>query len=166
MTANTPAHAATPWYRQFWPWFLIALPGAVVIAAFVTFYIANRHADDLVVDEYYKEGLAINRRLAKQQRARDLGIDATLTIGPQSLRLYTTGPVADPVLSLSLAHPMEADRDFQLSLARHPDGGYTAPLSAAIAPHWHWSLENRGDVTWRVEGSLSAQDFSAIDSDN
>ncbi|MFT7320700.1 FixH family protein, partial [Congregibacter sp.] len=33
-----------PWYQQFWPWFLIALPGSVVIAGLSTLYIANRYS--------------------------------------------------------------------------------------------------------------------------
>ena len=55
-----------PWYRQFWPWFLIALPATVVVAGLTTWWIAAHKADSLVVDDYYKEGLAINRQLRKQ----------------------------------------------------------------------------------------------------
>lgn len=29
-----------PWFKQFWPWFLISLPGSVVIASMVTISIA------------------------------------------------------------------------------------------------------------------------------
>jgi hypothetical protein len=39
---------SSPWYRQFWPWFLIALPAASVIGSFVTLAIAIRHADTVV----------------------------------------------------------------------------------------------------------------------
>ena len=52
-----------PWYRQFWPWFLIALPGTVVIASLVTVYIAVNNADPVVDGNYYKHGLTINERL-------------------------------------------------------------------------------------------------------
>ncbi|MDX2349593.1 MAG: FixH family protein, partial [Porticoccus sp.] len=41
-----------PWYRQFWPWFLMALPGSVVIAGLTTVYIAFNGADTLVNDNY------------------------------------------------------------------------------------------------------------------
>lgn len=43
-----------PWYRQFWPWFIIALPTAAVIASFVSLWLAVSHPDPLVVtdDEY------------------------------------------------------------------------------------------------------------------
>lgn len=37
-----------PWYKQFWPWFIFGLPAAVVIASFVTLYIAIIHRDVMV----------------------------------------------------------------------------------------------------------------------
>lgn len=33
-----------PWYKQFWPWFLISLPGSVVIASMFTISIAVENA--------------------------------------------------------------------------------------------------------------------------
>lgn len=33
-----------PWYKQFWPWFLIALPGSVVIASMFTITLAIENA--------------------------------------------------------------------------------------------------------------------------
>lgn len=61
---NSTGHLdTTSWYRQFWPWFLIALPGAVVVASLITVYIAVTHQDPLVDGNYYKHGLTINERL-------------------------------------------------------------------------------------------------------
>jgi hypothetical protein len=40
-----------PWYRQFWPWFIIALPAAVVVASFFTLWLAISNPDHLVLDE-------------------------------------------------------------------------------------------------------------------
>ena len=40
-----------PWFRQFWPWFIIALPAAAVIASFFTLWLAISRPDHLVVDE-------------------------------------------------------------------------------------------------------------------
>tara|TARA_R110001592_G_scaffold59200_1_gene179570 strand:+ start:14934 stop:15134 length:201 start_codon:yes stop_codon:yes gene_type:complete len=33
-----------PWFKQFWPWFLISLPGAVVIASIFTIGLAIENA--------------------------------------------------------------------------------------------------------------------------
>ena len=40
-----------PWYKQFWPWFIIALPASAVIASFFTLWLAISNPDHLVVDE-------------------------------------------------------------------------------------------------------------------
>lgn len=47
------------WYKQFWPWFLIALPSAAVIASFITLGIAIKHADTPVHDDYVQHGLTV-----------------------------------------------------------------------------------------------------------
>ena len=42
---NSPDPHARPWYRQFWPWLLIAIPLAGVVMASVTATYAWRYAD-------------------------------------------------------------------------------------------------------------------------
>jgi FixH len=37
---NITPSKPTPWFKQFWPWFLISLPGTVVIASMITLSIA------------------------------------------------------------------------------------------------------------------------------
>jgi hypothetical protein len=39
-----------PWYREPWPWVLIAIPLLTVIASGVTFWLAVTHPDYLVVE--------------------------------------------------------------------------------------------------------------------
>lgn len=40
-----------PWYRQFWPWLLIALPTAAVVASMITLWLAVSHKDPIVIEE-------------------------------------------------------------------------------------------------------------------
>jgi hypothetical protein len=150
---------ALPWYRQFWPWFLILLPASVVVAGLSTLFIANRHADDLVVDDYYREGLAINRQLEKKQRASALQLSASIQFGPDSVTARLSGPVDDTALRLSLSHPLEADRDFTLSLSRVGPGLYRGALEHRVAPRWHWTLESL-DNRWRLDGAVQASEVS------
>jgi hypothetical protein len=154
-----PREDALPWYRQFWPWFLILLPASVVVAAVSTLVIANRGADDLVVDEYYKDGLAINRQLEKQRRARELGIAADLSVEGRSIVVQTRGPVRANALRLQLSHPMEADRDFELALDNFGSGVFRGTLPQPVAQRWHWILESPGDQAWRIDGTLGDADF-------
>ncbi len=160
MTQATFQADPTPWYRQFWPWFVFALPACVVVAGITMIVIANRHADDLVVDEYYKTGLAINRELEKRERAETLGLAAGFEISGASVAVTVTGPVADQVLTLRLSHPLEANRDFTVALQPLDNGRYVATLREPVGPRWHWILEPAGESAWRLDGVLSSPDFA------
>jgi hypothetical protein len=53
---NTLPGQNVPWYRQFWPWFIIALPASAVVAGFITLWLAISNPDGMVVsdDEYQR----------------------------------------------------------------------------------------------------------------
>lgn len=51
-----------PWYRQFWPWVLIAIPAAAVLASAVTVWLAVTHVDPLVVEEQEYEHIRSEMR--------------------------------------------------------------------------------------------------------
>ena len=161
MSRRLPVEDTQPWYKQFWPWVLILLPGTVVVAGLTMVFIANRHADDLVVDEYYKDGLAINRQLEKKQRAQALGINAQLHFGAAMVSAHTSGPIEAGELKLLMSHPLEADRDFDITLNRQEAGVYRGKLPQAIAPRWHWTLELELEdgQGWRLDGSVQASDI-------
>ena len=61
-----------PWYKEPWPWFLMAGPAIVIVAGFATAWLAIISNDGLVTDDYYKQGLAINQRLQRDHHASDL----------------------------------------------------------------------------------------------
>jgi hypothetical protein len=151
-----------PWYRHFWPWFLMSLPAAVVVAGLSTAFIAYEHADDLVVDDYYKDGLAINQQLAKKKRAANLGLSASLQFKGDAVTVTLTGPIRDSELSLLLSHPVEADRDFAVPLVRMASGTYRGSLDQTVAPHWHWTLQDLRRDDWRLDGVVQAGDFDHV----
>ena len=165
MTRQIPDGDTRPWHRQFWPWFLIMLPASVVVAGLSTLYIANRHSDDLVVDEYYKDGLAINRQLEKKQRASAQGISASLQFDSGSVSVRLDGPVNSEELVLLLSHPLEADRDFTVTLDKASVGLYTGILEAPVAARWHWTLEAQDGAGWRLDGVVQAADTGHAASD-
>jgi uncharacterized protein len=57
------------WYREPWPWILMAGPAIVVVAGCVTAFIAVTTSDGLVAEDYYRRGVEINRRLSTEERA-------------------------------------------------------------------------------------------------
>ncbi len=159
MNKHFPDGDTEPWYRQFWPWVLILLPASVVVASLYTLYLANRHADDLVVDEYYKNGLAINRQLERKQRAEARGISTTLLFSDGFVTAVITGEVTDPQLQLLLSHPLEADRDFAVPLVQIEPGTYRGSLPHPVIPRWHWTLQQLGPEGWRLDGSVDQADM-------
>jgi hypothetical protein len=149
-----------PWYRQFWPWFLIALPLASVLGGLATVVIALNSRDGLVVDDYYKEGLAINRVLARDRRAAELGLTAAVNLdsasGEVSARVVSRVLEELPPerLRLSLQHPTRAHMDQSLELHWVPDGAYAGTLAPLAEGNWYLLLEPvAGD--WRLTGRLS-----------
>lgn len=148
------------WYQQFWPWFIIALIGSVVVASLITLVIAVRHSDDLVVDDYYKVGLAVNQHLEHRQLAERLGISAELYITDAKVHVIVQNIKRDSTPILTLAHPLEADRDRTFKLLPDPDGGFFANLDSPIGPRWHWTIQDSNPQKWLLSGVLSADAFA------
>ena len=49
-----------PWYKQVWPWILIAIPVLTALRAIYAVVLMNQQQPDLVIDDYYKAGKSIN----------------------------------------------------------------------------------------------------------
>lgn len=63
------AQPTTPWYRQLWPWLIMAPPFVSVIAGIALLWTAISSNDGLVTPDYYKQGIEINQRLTREQAA-------------------------------------------------------------------------------------------------
>ena len=62
------------WYKQFWPWFLIIVPITSMVLSFSMMGLAFNGEDSMVIDDYYKEGRAINLKIQKFEQAKKLNI--------------------------------------------------------------------------------------------
>ncbi len=51
-----------PWWRYGYVWLVIGGPLVVVIASFITLYLAITRPD-AVIDDYYRKGMEINKTL-------------------------------------------------------------------------------------------------------
>jgi len=54
-----------PWFKQFWPWFLISLPGSVVVASIFTISLAVENAPIITQSNLGKFVQPINKEQAK-----------------------------------------------------------------------------------------------------
>lgn len=163
---------ARPWYREPWPWFLMALPAAAVVAGIVTAVIALRGADSVVAADYYKRGLAINEELSRSRLAAALGIEAELRIGGVEpgdfvgVRLVAAQALPpEAALRVRLVHPGRsgADRSAVLARVAVADAGRSAEYAGswgeaapvARQPAWRIVVET---AQWRLDGDAMMQD--------
>ena len=145
-----------PWYRQFWPWFLIFFPMSAVVAGLFTLYLAIVSDDGLVADDYYKKGLAINVDLHKDQRAVELGLLTNIVFGDDGVvRLTVSSDKVEALpplaMRLVLVHPTRAHMDQSLELQSQADGSYSATMERPKKGYWHLRLEDLGG-DWRLTG--------------
>ena len=58
--------APLPWWKFGHVWMIIAGPAIVVVAGFVTLYIAVHRPDPVISEDYYRKGIEINKTLETQ----------------------------------------------------------------------------------------------------
>jgi hypothetical protein len=149
-----------PWYRQPWPWLLMIAPAAAVVMGIVMVVLGLRSDDGLVVDDYYKQGLAINQVLDREVRAAALGLEASLAFNPDRdrVRLALTGrAAAGEGATLRLVHPTRSGQDQVVVLATGGGGLLEGTLRPPVAGTWHLVLEgDRGN--WRLAGEWRTVD--------
>ena len=152
-----------PWYRQFWPWFIIALPASAVVASLYTVSLAVRTTDSLVVTSEDGMDVVASRHLAAEQFAAERGLGATLTIDLESgaiLAKLTADTDVDwpKTLQLLFSHPAFAHRDQRITLtAALPDSDGTPVWSGYFVdvPDGRWYVVLADGHTWRLSGNWS-----------
>ncbi|MFZ6767180.1 FixH family protein [Undibacterium sp. Di26W] len=102
------------WYKE--PWLLLVAggPAIVVCASLITGYIAMHGADKVVAEDYYKQGLMINKDIQRDAKARELQLQATIKAD------FLTGKI-----QLQLSGKGRLSDTIQLSLANAATGGNT-----------------------------------------
>lgn len=157
MNPTRPEAQPPPWYRQFWPWFLIALPGSVVVASLFTAWLAVNSPNPMVVDDYARIARATEKRMERDDAAAALGVTAEirLVVGAGVVEVRLSPEAANPEsLELRLSHPLIETRDQVVELTRVP-GGWSGVLEP---PEGRWYLQlYPGDRAWRLSGELEGQ---------
>ena len=149
------------WYQEPFVWFLIAIPLSSVLVGMVMLWFAVDTDDGLVVDDYYKQGLAINKKLDRDVVARQYALDSTLRFVHAFDQIHVALNARDKFtypteIRLGLYHATRKGFDREMTLTRISDTGYSGPLPELTAGRWyvtlfhdHWRLI--GVMVWPTE---------------
>jgi hypothetical protein len=165
---------AHPWYRYFWPWFLIGLLACSMAGSISLLVIAMQNPDPLVSDDWYQEGKGINRQLERDRVAVAMGLSAELFVDDLTgdVLVVLEGAEAAKVQSieLKLEHPTRAESD-QVLVLRWVDHlqRYQGQLDHALRGRWYMTLssmsegavDRRGN-SWRLKQSMIAPPVGPI----
>ncbi|MDZ7737079.1 MAG: FixH family protein [Gammaproteobacteria bacterium] len=140
------------WYREFYVWLLIFFPVMSIFMGITTIVLAISSYDGLVVDDYYKRGMAINEVLAREEKAGQLGLSSSLNIDESDGRIAVHLSADDRFsyperINVQFMHATRAGYDQSLKLVRTSDGLYQGAIPSLPAGRWHVEI-SAGD--WRL----------------
>lgn len=156
---NASSNEIRPWYRYPFVWMIIAIPFSAVVMGIVMIWLAVTTDDGLVADDYYKQGMAINRDLHRDTVAQEKGISATLEMdnldGWVKLKL-DKGALQDypDTLLLKLQYATHDHNDVQVVLNHGQDDQYIGIIKKPLTKgKWYIELN---EIEWRLNGHMNA----------
>ncbi|MFV0446892.1 MAG: FixH family protein [Vibrio sp.] len=145
-----------PWYKQFWPWFLIILPLTVVVWTIATVIVFSNNSVSLVTEDYYKKGKGINVDLSKIHVAKDLALNAVVySQGNDIVIEFDKGKLEHyPAIQAMFAHRTLPDRDFIQLITADAKGHYKISRDSEMQGPWFIELTPHNGE-WLVQGRVT-----------
>lgn len=166
MSSLPASKKVTPWYKQFWPWFLIGILLSSIIVSTGFAVMSIKSFDGMVVQEdYYEHGKAINMVLAKQEHARELNLSADLRIDPLTSDIVVdlSGDARPDALYLDLIFPTEDNRDQSFVLEHVRDGRYITQGPDNLRYRWYLQIQPAlEEADWRLTGEATFPNESSV----
>ena len=116
--------------------------------------LALNNDDGLVVDDYYKRGMEINRVLDRDRYAHELGVRAQYQLQPGSVEIRLLGipaPSLPSSLQVELLNATRQGLDRRFLVKHLTDGLYSGDLEDLPPGRWYITL---GTNEWRLTGFL------------
>ncbi|MDP0563160.1 MAG: FixH family protein [Candidatus Endonucleobacter sp. (ex Gigantidas childressi)] len=157
----------TPWHAEPWAWFIVGIMMFSVCWGSFEVYLAFHNADSMVIDDYYKNGKAINTDLTRDQNAQQQNIGATLVIddliGEVHVFLTALSKNYPQQLKLSLLSPVFSSKDKVITLNRSVSGDYIGQLQEQATGDYYIQLETFDQMIpevgyetgWRINDKIT-----------
>lgn len=152
-----------PWHKHPLVWMMIAIPFSAVIMGVIMIWLALDTDDGLVADDYYKQGLEINRVISRDKKAAELGLSAIIEFDNSAgiikiqfdKGLLETFPLSLP---LQLQHATRENSDITVLLDHGMANQYIGHINHSISEGvWYFELSDKGrsgkggaDAEWKL----------------
>ena len=147
----------TPWHNEPYVWLVILFPLLAIVGGMVTIYLAISSDDGLVVDDYYKKGLEINKTLQRDIQAEIYGLKADTNIdhenGQLTIKLAANKDFHYPAqLNIQLLHATRKNYDQNLTANKILDTEYQSSIYKLNKGTWYILIEGED---WRLINTLT-----------
>ncbi len=144
-----------PWYKQFWPWFLLFLSVGVSMLTLVRVAILTNHSVHLVTEDYYKKGKGINVDISRVNVTKELGLNASVhSDGNTVIIQFDKGELEHyPAITAMFAHRTLPDHDFTKLVTANALGQYRIALDNELQGPWFLELTPH-DEQWLIQGRI------------
>jgi hypothetical protein len=134
-----------------------------MILSFNMLRFAFNGQDSMVVDDYYKQGKAINLSLEKIEKAKALNLHSLLSVSGDQLTLtFIQGqPTDGSALRLSFYHVTQKYKDQAYDLTKDATGVYRATAAKDLSGKWRVVLQPH-DKEWKIQQTLSFPQKRAV----
>jgi len=155
-----------PWHKHPLVWMMIAIPLSAVFMGVIMIWLAVDTDDGLVADDYYKQGLEINRVIVRDKKAAELGLSAIIQFDNKIkvIKLvFNKGGLAlfPDTLKLRFQHATRADSDVVVIMNHGIDNQYIGNIKEALTEGvWYFELEDEG---WKINARSHVQQQNVIE---
>lgn len=144
-----------PWYRVPVVWMVIGIPATSIVVTLSIVWISIVSFDGLIVDDYYRKGLEVNRDLMRDKYAHSINLDGLVTVQQNNLNLVLAADSHETFpekLQLGFYHPTVSKRDVISTLTQSTPGHYRGLLPNELRFGKWIVAAATGD--WRLQGII------------
>lgn len=114
--------------------------------------ITSSNQPEIIVDDYYKKGKAINQELTLYKAFADSGIELKVRLRNDRFEIQSNETLT--ALKVSLVHSTQGKRDLEFTVTAASNGIYGKTLEDFAAGNWSLFIQPMDD-SWKVKQKIS-----------
>ncbi len=152
-------NTSKPWHKYPLVWMMLSIPFSAVIMGVVMLWLAIDTDDGLVADDYYRQGMEINRVISRDKKAAELGLSADIDFDTSTriVRLTFNKGLLESfpkTLPLALQHATRENSDISVLLEHGIGNQYIGQVSKPVSEGiWYFQIADKKDKGsgWRLD---------------